>query len=176
MKLFVDFISIAYLRRPESLSQFSDSLRAGRFRVRIRVEAEIFSTHPATPSPLYNGYRVIPGGKTASAWRWQPTQNQRRDLRQVHPRTGHEGPQGEQRYSSTLSLTSGLDGGGWLTPLPSCFTPGKDTQYLFYGSLVGPQGRSKLAHRISPPLKFNPWTVNPVASRYTNYDIPEEIL
>jgi hypothetical protein len=46
VKLFVDFISIAYLRRPESLSQFSDSLRAGRFGVRIREEAEIFSTHP----------------------------------------------------------------------------------------------------------------------------------
>jgi len=23
----------------------------------------------------------------------------------VHPRTGHEGPEGEQRYSCTLSLT-----------------------------------------------------------------------
>jgi len=30
----------------------------------------------------------------------------------VHPRTGHDGPEGEQRYSSTLSLTSALDGGG----------------------------------------------------------------
>jgi hypothetical protein len=27
----------------------------------------------------------------------------------VHPRTGHEGPQMERRYSSTLSLTSALD-------------------------------------------------------------------
>ena len=31
------------------------------------------------------------------------------------PRTGHEGPEGENRYSSTLSLTSVLDGGGWGT-------------------------------------------------------------
>ena len=30
-----------------------------------------------------------------------------------HPRTDHEGPEGEQRYSSTLSLASALDGGGW---------------------------------------------------------------
>jgi len=29
-----------------------------------------------------------------------------------HPRTGHEGPKREQRYSSTLSLTSALDGVG----------------------------------------------------------------
>jgi len=31
----------------------------------------------------------------------------------VHPRTGHEGQDGEQRYSSTLSLNLGLDRGGW---------------------------------------------------------------
>jgi hypothetical protein len=30
----------------------------------------------------------------------------------VRPGTGHEGPQGENRYSSTLSLTSALDGVG----------------------------------------------------------------
>jgi hypothetical protein len=29
--------------------------------------------------------------------------------RKVHPRTGYEGPEGEWRYSSTLSLTSSLD-------------------------------------------------------------------
>jgi hypothetical protein len=30
----------------------------------------------------------------------------------VHPRRGHEGPEKEQRSSSTLSLTSALDGVG----------------------------------------------------------------
>jgi len=30
----------------------------------------------------------------------------------AHPRTGHEGPQGEQMYSSTLPSTLLLDGGG----------------------------------------------------------------
>jgi len=33
----------------------------------------------------------------------------------VHPTTGHEGPEGEKRYSSTFSLTSALDGGRWST-------------------------------------------------------------
>ena len=33
----------------------------------------------------------------------------------VHPRTGHEGPEGEQRYSYTPSLTSALDGGGYFS-------------------------------------------------------------
>jgi len=28
-----------------------------------------------------------------------------------HTRTGHEGPEGEQRYTLTLSITSVLDGG-----------------------------------------------------------------
>jgi hypothetical protein len=33
-------------------------------------------------------------------------------LNKVHPRTGHEGPNGEQRYSPTLSLTLALVQGG----------------------------------------------------------------
>ena len=42
------------------------------------------------------------------------------------PRTGHEGPEGKQMYSSTLPSTSALDEGGWSTPRPGRFTPGKD--------------------------------------------------
>ena len=42
------------------------------------------------------------------------------------PTTGHEGQEGEQRYSSTLTLTSAIDGGGWSTPSPGRFTPGND--------------------------------------------------
>jgi hypothetical protein len=41
----------------------------------------------------------------------------------LHPRTGHEGPEGEQKYNSTLSLTSAVDSGGWSTPRPGRFTP-----------------------------------------------------
>jgi len=44
----------------------------------------------------------------------------------VHPITGHKGQEGKYRYSFTLSLTLALGGGGWLTPLPGRFTPGKD--------------------------------------------------
>ena len=42
------------------------------------------------------------------------------------PIIGHEGPVGEQMYSSTLPSTSALDAGGWSTPRPGRFTPGKD--------------------------------------------------
>ena len=44
----------------------------------------------------------------------------------VHPTTIHEGPEGEYRYSSTHSLTSAIDGGGWSTPRPGRFNPGND--------------------------------------------------
>jgi hypothetical protein len=45
----------------------------------------------------------------------------------VHPRTGHEGPEGEQRYSSTLSLTSALDGVGGQRHALAALAPGKRT-------------------------------------------------
>jgi len=41
-----------------------------------------------------------------------------------HPRTGHEGPEKEQMYSSTYPPTSALDGGGWSTTRPGRLTPG----------------------------------------------------
>jgi hypothetical protein len=44
----------------------------------------------------------------------------------VNSRTGHEGPDGEQMYSSTILSTSALDGGWWSTPRPDRFTHGKD--------------------------------------------------
>ena len=43
-----------------------------------------------------------------------------------HPITGHEVPEGEQMYSSTLPSTSALDRGGRSTPRPGRFTPRKD--------------------------------------------------
>ena len=48
----------------------------------------------------------------------------------VQPITGHEGPEREQMYRSTLSLTTALYGDGWSTPRPGRFTPGKDTVHI----------------------------------------------
>ena len=42
-----------------------------------------------------------------------------------HPITGHEGPGGEQKYSSTLSLIS-VARWAWSTSRADRFTPGKD--------------------------------------------------
>ena len=88
----------------------------------------------------------------------------------VDPITGHEGSEGELIYSTTLSLTSVLDGSGWSTPRPSRFTPGK-TRNQLYRKLGGPQGRSGRVRKISPPPAFDPRTVQPVASRYTDWAI-----
>ena len=73
-----------------------------------------------------------------------------------HPTAGHEGPEGKQKLSSALSLTSALDGGGWLTSRPSRFTPGKETCYLFYRRLGGPQSRSGRVRKISIPRPSSP--------------------
>ena len=43
-----------------------------------------------------------------------------------HPRTGHEGLEGELMYSSTLSLSSVLDGGGRSMPRSGRLSPWKD--------------------------------------------------
>ena len=51
----------------------------------------------------------------------------------AYPTTVHEGPEGEWRYSSTLSLTSALEKGGQSTPRPGRFTPGKDPGTLCKG-------------------------------------------
>ena len=46
--------------------------------------------------------------------------------------------------------------------------PGK-TRYPLCRKLGGAQGRSGQVRKISPPPGFNPRTVQPVASRYTDY-------
>ena len=88
----------------------------------------------------------------------------------VRPRTGHEGPEGS-RYSCTLSLTSALDGVGGHRHAPAALSPGK-TRYPLYRRLGGPQGRSGQMRKISFPPGFDPQTVHPVTSCYTDWAIP----
>jgi hypothetical protein len=46
------------------------------------------------------------------------------------------------------------------------------TRYPLYRRLGGPQIRSGRVLKISPPSGFDPRTVQPVASRCTDYAIP----
>jgi hypothetical protein len=66
------------------------------------------------------------------------------------------------------SLTSALDGSGWLTPHRVHLTPGKETRYPLCRRLDGPQGRSGRVQKKSPSPEFDPQTVQSVASRYTD--------
>jgi hypothetical protein len=89
-----------------------------------------------------------------------------------HHKTEHEGPQAEQPHRSTLSLTSALDAGGWLTP-PFCrFTPGKETRYPLYRRLGGPHGRSGRVRVTSDLPKFDPRTIRPVAQSVYRLSYP----
>jgi len=54
---------------------------------------------------------------------------------------------------------------------PAALPPGK-TRYPSFRRLDGPQGRSGRVRKISPPPGFDPHTVQPVASRYTDYAVP----
>ena len=84
-----------------------------------------------------------------------------------NPSTGHERSEGEQIYSSTLSLTTALDKVGGQRHVSVALTPGKN-RYPVYRRLGGPQGRSGRLRKISPPQGFYPRIVQSVASRFTD--------
>ena len=72
----------------------------------------------------------------------------------VHPKTGHEGPEGEYsffnpRYAlSTLSLTPTLDGVGGQGYAPAALPPRKGTPRPLYRRLGVSQGRSGRVRNI----------------------------
>jgi hypothetical protein len=93
----------------------------------------------------------------------------------IHPITGHGGPDEEKRYSSTLYLTSALDGGRWSTPRPGRFTcvweinPNCLTHCIEGWVAPGPVWTDV---KNLFPSGFDPRTVQPWASRYTEFAIP----
>ena len=88
-----------------------------------------------------------------------------------HPITGHEGPEGEQIYSSTIPSTSALDG-GWVAksthrPL---YPPPRRTRYaLYWGWVCTRVGVGGCRKSRTPPPGIRSRTVQPVASRYTDW-------
>ena len=66
-------------------------------------------------------------------------------------------------------MTTALEGGEGSASHPGhSSSPGK-TRYPLYRRMGGPQGRSGQVRKISSPPEFDPRTVQPVASRYTDY-------
>jgi hypothetical protein len=83
----------------------------------------------------------------------------------VLSKTGQEGPQVKERYNSTLSLTLALEGvSGQCHALAAL--PTVKTQYPLYRRLGGPKGQSGWVWKILSPMRFDPRTIQPVASRY----------
>ena len=90
--------------------------------------------------------------------------------RKIQSRTGHEVPEGKQRYSSTLSLTSALDA-AVFSDMPRPLCQRERPSILFIGLWVGPRASHDGYGRFNPPPGFDPRTVQPVASRYTSPQI-----
>jgi hypothetical protein len=66
-------------------------------------------------------------------------------------------------------MTSALEGDEGSASRPGRSLPPGKTRYPVYRRLGGPQGRSGQVRKISRPPGFDPRTVQPVASRYTDY-------
>ena len=76
-------------------------------------------------------------------------------------------------YNSTLPSTSALDVSGWSTLCPCRYTPGKDpVPIVDVGGWLGYRAGLDGCGKSRPPPGFHPRTVQPVASSYTNCNIP----
>jgi hypothetical protein len=73
-------------------------------------------------------------------------------------------------YSSTLSSTSSLDGGGWLTPRLGRFTPGEDPVTIVHEAGLAPWPVWTV-RKVSPLPGFDTRTVQLVARRYIEYTV-----
>jgi hypothetical protein len=66
-------------------------------------------------------------------------------------------------------MTTALEGGEGSASRPGRSLPPGKTRYPLYRRLGGPHSRSGQVRKISPLLGFDLRTVQPVASRYTDY-------
>ena len=79
-------------------------------------------------------------------------------------RKAHKGSRGV----ALIFLDHGTRTGEWSASRPGRSLPPGKTRYPLYRRLGGPQGRSGQVRKISSPPRFDPRTVQPVASRYTD--------
>ena len=77
-------------------------------------------------------------------------------------------PTGEAEVWLYSFLTTTLEVGEASASRPAALYPPGKTRYPLYSRLGGPQGRSGQVREISSPLEFDPQTIHPVASCYTD--------
>jgi len=66
-------------------------------------------------------------------------------------------------------MTTTLEGGEGSASHPGRSLPPGKNRYPLYRRMGGSQGRSGQVRKISPPRGFDPRTIQPVASRYTDW-------
>jgi len=152
----INFLSISTsrYRRPIKNGESSDpqtpagSQLAGRTDDHLQTDANVcHPVHFAPRAHTHTHTRYVSCGPYSKG----------KGKAQVRPKIGHEGPDGEQRYSSTLSLTSALGVAGQHHAQAAL--PLGQTRYPLYRGTGGPQGRSGRVRKISPPPGFDPRTV-----------------
>ena len=81
-----------------------------------------------------------------------------------------------QRGSTGIALLFKLGARwGWMVnATPRRLYTRKEAHYLLCRRLGGPHSRYGRVRKISPPPAFDPRTVQPVPSRYTDYAIPAQ--
>ena len=93
----------------------------------------------------------------------------------VHLITCYRGIEGELSNSSTLSLTSALDGCVCMCGqrhIPVALPPRKRPGTPCIRGLVGPRAGLGWCGKLTLPPGFDPWNAQTLASRYTDCDIP----
>ena len=90
---------------------------------------------------------------------------------EVHPRTGQEGPEGELRYSNYSFINFGARWEWVVNTTPPPLYPWERSGTHCMGGWLGLRAGLGWCGKSRHPLGFDPRTVQPVASRYTDYTL-----
>jgi hypothetical protein len=107
--------------------------------------------------------------RTCYSWDQTDNQHHNRDLKpkrwderdkgkNVHPKTGHEGPERDWMYRPSLSLTSTLDGVGGQRHAPAALPPVRPGTHCIEG-WVGPRAGLDGCGKSRPQPGFDPRTI-----------------
>ena len=97
-------------------------------------------------------------------------------INKFHPVAGHEGPEANQRCSSTLFLSLALDGGGWSMSWPWPLYSWERDMVPIVQEAGWALAICTRAENLVPPLGFNLQTIQPVASHYTDYTLFRAVI
>jgi hypothetical protein len=122
--------------------------------------AHVSTRTPASPSCL-----TFPGLPRRHAG---PAMAKGKGKGKVHPKNRPRRPKGGVEVLLYSFLNLGARWGGWSTPHPAALPPGKIPSTHCIGGWGDPRaGLDGCGKSPPPPPRFDPRTVQPIASRYT---------